>query len=302
MNLSGRNLLAVAALAPATAIALSACGGSGTAGSAGAGANPRAEISRAADTSSAAQGYTVRMSLHESVPGAGTVVVDVSGAISAPTRSGTMTETIEASGQSESIQEIVRGPIVYMKLPGSTAAAFGTDRPWIKLDYRQFSKTSYLSSVAALSNSASESDPAQSFTYLRSETRHLVNFGPATVAGVETTHYGAIANLRKAGAGAPASTRAAIRRVLRDLPGTIVDETAVPIDVWVDGSHYVRKLRLEMQLIPKGSTQLVDATELMVFTGYGPQPVPSAPPADQTANLLSLLKARGESSSALSGS
>jgi len=297
-------------LAVAVAVALAGCGG--TSGSAGSGvgsstgstpaptsASASAVIARAADVSGAAKGLKLRMNIIETIPGASTVTIDATGAFSNVNHSGTMTTTIHTANKSVQTREVSFGPKVYVELPPSAAAKLPGGKRWVEIDYSKVSKQSYLSNVASLTTSQYQS-PTQALEYLKAESSNVENLGPATVNGIATTHYHAMMNLNKAGTGLPAKTHAALQGLLRKLPGTILDKTQIPLDVWIDGDHLVRRLSISMQMIPDGTSETVEDTTTFDITAYGPQPKPTPPPASQTLNLLALLQAEGKTA-ALSG-
>jgi hypothetical protein len=50
-----------------------------------------------------------------------------------------------------------------------------------------------------------------------------------------------------------------------------------------------------MNVIPKGTTDTINASVTLAMARYGPQGTPSPPPASETGNLLAILKAEGKS-------
>jgi hypothetical protein len=82
--------------------------------------------------------------------------------------------------------------------------------------------------------------------------------------------------------------------MLKQMPGKILDQTDMPVDVWIDGSNLVRQVSMKMWLVPKGSSTVINATVTMNFQSYGPQATPTAPPADQTLDIVALLKSEGK--------
>ncbi len=59
-------------------------------------------------------------------------------------------------------------------------------------------------------------------------------------------------------------------------------------------SHLVRKMTMTMQPVPKGTSTTVSTSFVMTINDYGPQATPTPPPADQTTDLIALLKSEGK--------
>jgi hypothetical protein len=255
---------------------------------------PSSALARAADVSGAAKGYAFTMSMDETVPGAGTITIGGTGTYSRGSRSGAFTMTMQGGGQSLQMQELVVGTTIYMKMPASLAQKLPGGKPWWEMNLSELGKSTYLSKVSSLMNSSSESSPTMYLAYLKADSSSLQDLGQATVDGVSTTHYQATLNLDKAEMHYPGANRAAVRAMLRQTPGKILDETDMPVDVWIDGSNLVRQVTMKMWLVPKGSSTVINATITMNFQSYGPQATPTAPPADQTLDVLALLKSEGK--------
>jgi hypothetical protein len=308
MLLSVRTRLSIAGVVATIAVAVAGCGSSSnnsgqasTAAAAG-GSDAEATFVRAADVSESAKGYKFRMSLDETIPGSGSVQLNGTGAFSAPSNSLAMTLDAAEGGKHVSLQEIAIGPVFYIKEPAAVAAKLPGDKPWLELDLDQVGKGSYLSALSSLIGSSQESNPAEALDYLKAESTHIQNLGQATVGGVPVTHYRATVDLNKAGSGLSPSAHAATQTLLRKLPATILNKTALPIDVWIDASHFVRQETVMMKLVPSGSSETLDASLKLSLTDYGAQPAPTPPPASETANMLALLKAEGKTSLLSGGS
>jgi hypothetical protein len=235
------------------------------------------------------------MSIRETIPGSGTAEIRASGAFSLPTDSGTATFTIQYAGKTISEPEIIIGSTVYVEEPPAVAAKLPGHRPWLELDLSKVGKQSYLSNESSLADSTWANDPAAFLGYLKGESTSVENLGQTTVDGVPTTHLSATIDLDKAGDGAPSPVRAALRGLLRKLPGEILNKTDVPAEVWIDAAHFVREMTLTMHMVPKGTTETITLAIKLFVSSYGPQATPAPPPASETSNLLTLLKAEGKS-------
>lgn len=262
--------------------------------------SPAATIARAADVSGAAQGGMFRMNIAAKLPGAGTMTIDAHGFFSAPSRSLKMTMNMHVAGRTMKIHEVKLGSKLYVEMPAALTSKMPGGKSWLMMDTSKLSKQSYLGGLSSLSEGQPMS-PTGSLTYLKAESEHVAKLGPASVSGVQTTHYRLTINLKKAGAGMPASTRATIRRVLRQMPAKILDETRLPVDVWIDSSQLVRKMKLVMRVKVSSVRRPFTESLTLAVPAYGPEPTPSRPPAGQTLNLLALLRAENQSTTSASG-
>ncbi len=255
---------------------------------------PESAIARAADVSDAAKGYAFTMSMVESVPHSGRVTVGGSGTYSSASRSGNFAMTMDGAGQNLQLQEIIVGHTIYMKMPASLAAKLPGSKPWWELDFDQLKGKTYLSDLGSLESSSSQSSPAMYLEYLKAASSSLKDLGQTTIDGVATTHYRASLNLEKVAADRSPATRAAVQDMLKKMPGTLSNLTDIPVDVWIDSAHRVRKLSMAMQIVPKGTSTAISASVMIRINDYGPQPAATPPPADQTLNLVALLKSKGK--------
>lgn len=284
------------AVAVTVAVAVSACGGSSSKSSSPSAvpsSSDHAAISRAADVSESAKGYTYRFSEVEAAQGDTVAKISGSGAYSAVEDSLAMTLTTDIEGKRSQVQEIGVGPRYWVKEPAAVAAKLPGGKMWLEIDLEQAGP--YLKAMASLAGSTSDTDPAQSLQLLRDESSQVQDLGAVTLNGVPTTHYRGSVNLEKAGTGRSAAVRAASQKLLKTLPGKIPDETDVPVDVWIDDAHFVRQLSYKISVIPKGTSQAFDVSVELTMTHYGPQTIPPPPPASETVNLLAVLKAEGKS-------
>jgi hypothetical protein len=306
MLISVRMRLSIAGVVATVAVSVAGCGSSktssGQASTAAGGSDVEATFVRAADVSDSAQGYRFRMSIDETIPGSGSVQLNGTGAFSATSNSLAMTLDAAESGKTVRVHEIAIGPVFYIKESAAVAAKLPGHKPWLELDLDKVGKGSYLSALSSLIGSSQESNPAEALDYLKAESTHIQNLGQATIGGVLVTHYRATVDLNKAGSSLSPSAHAATQTLLRKLPATIRNKTALPIDVWIDASHFVRQETVMMKLVPNGSSETLDASLKLSLTDYGAQPTPTPPPANETANMLALLKAEGKTSLVSGGS
>jgi hypothetical protein len=252
-------------------------------------------LSRAAYVSSGSSGYRVVMSLRESVPNVGQVLIGGMGSFSIPSHSGTMTLRMSlpaaAAGLSNlTIPMVIAHGTIYMRFPPQLADRIPGGKPWWEINLAQAGNAAGVPGLSSLTGGTSSlNDPGQYLDFLRATSSgSLKNLGQATVNGVQTTHYSAQIELSKLPEAVPASARAGIAQLVAALQkrGTV---SQIPIDAWIDSSNLVRQIELVYDQ-PISSTGQTAAVSLkMDFIAYGPQPRPAIPPPGQTVNLLALL-------------
>ena len=284
-------------LSAATAIAATAViAGCGTAASTS-GPSAGKAIQRAAYVSSSAAGYRVAIHMQEgSAALSGDITGTGSGSFNIPQHAGSMTlalnlpSTLAAAGTLH-VQEIIRGEKVYVKLPAQVASKLPGAKPWLEIDLAQIGKAAGIQNLTSLFGGSGSTNPGQFLQYLRStSTGGVKKLGTATINGVQTTHYRASIDLLKAPNAAPAAQRASLRQAVTSLE-RLTGLKTIPVDVWVDGQHLVR--RVEMTYSVNASGQSLQTVMQLDFLSYGSQPVPSPPPAGQVVNANSMLSRLG---------
>ncbi len=280
------------------ALVVAGCGGSsGSPKSASSSKSPRVSLARAADVSAAESGYTMTMSMHESLGSEGNLTASGSGSFSTAQKSGTMTLEMKVPSTSLPLgnlqmKMILRGENFYMKLPSSLSSLMPGGKAWMALNFGELGKAASLPGLGSLINSeGSLSDPGQYLNYLKATSASgIQNLGTETIDGVQTTHFRAELDLAHLASAVPASERAAAAQLAAQLEKRAHLGTA-PIDAWIDSSNRVRRIALNesMTITVSGKSQPVTLALTEDFTSYGPQPVPSPPPADQTIDLTTLL-------------
>src|SRR5918912_1076020 len=105
---------------------------------------------------------------------------------------------------------------------------------------------------------SSTGDPTQMLRYLESASTGVQKIGAETVTGAATTHYSSVVDLDKLAQARP-HEKSSIRR-LEQLTGV----HDIPVDVWVDGDGYVRKLK-ESLTTPAPQMKMVISLQLSAF-------------------------------------
>jgi hypothetical protein len=285
-------LVAVLAAAVVAAIAFAAFGGP---------ANKVLDpVAQAATRSSSTAGYRMHLSMQivsstgsaaTTMTGEGSFDVrDHAGSISMAMNLGNDPQLIQALGSNTlRMQEIVNGTTVYVKLPAAAAGALPTSgKPWIAVD---LSKVTGIPGLSSLASNPGSSDPSEMLQWLRGVSDSILAEGRQQVDGVPTTHYRAQLSLDRTASAVPAAEQVAVQEALSKLE-QLTQIHEVPVDVWIDAHHLVRRLEMNLTLSLRGGST---ASEVMAIdiTHYGPQPRPAVPSASEVTDLSSLLSSGG---------
>jgi len=158
----------------------------------------------------------------------------------------------------------LNSPIFAGRLPGG--------KSWMKIDLAEVAKTPGVD-LDALGASGPSQAPASGLDYLHGAGK-AKKLGTAKVDGVATTRYRVKVDLRRAAA---RSTDASAKRAITRLIGSLNGSKVLPVDVWIDGDHLVRRQRVDYTATVGGKTSTFDITT--DYTAYGAK-VTANPPAD----------------------
>jgi len=258
-------------------------------------------VATAATASASAPGYKMTLSMNITSPGLPTAfnatgagsfdVRDHAGSFALALDLGNQPQVVKALGSSTlQIQEIIDGQTIYVKLPTALAQKLPGAKPWLKVNLQQVGTAAGVPGLSSLSGNPASSDPSQLLQYLRAVSGTITKVGSEQVGGVQTTHYRATINLDRVPNVLPASSRAAGRQAITALE-TASHTHQLPVDVWIDSQHLVR--RLQMSFTSTSGGQTVKALTTINIPEYGPQPAPTIPPASQVTDAGSLLGASG---------
>lgn len=186
------------------------------------------------------------------------------------------------------IHMIITGDILYMKLPAALASQIPGSKPFVKVDLQQLSQQQGVN-ISALQQNP---DATAQLDMLRGVSNDVHEVGKEQVRGVATTHYQATVDLKKAeGTLTNPDAKAAMQRSEQ-----ILGTSTFPIDVWVDAQGRTRRLNYQMDLskvtVPnQGSGQKLNGQMKlsMELFDFGTPVNVTAPPADQTSDLSSLI-------------
>jgi hypothetical protein len=278
-------------------VALALCAGA-AAGVAGCGSSTVTSVvdpvAQAATISNKATGMRLTLAMRLSasalpapITGSGGGVVDLvnhSGSLSLTMDLGSIPQVTALLGTGKlRIDEIERGSTFYLKLPpplNRSPALHG--KPWAKVNLTSAGNALGMSSFSSMLNNPASSDPSQLLRYLRATSGTVTKVGKQNVDGFNTTHYRARIELDRVPNAFPSSERAQVRRTIESLE-QVAHLHAIPVDVWIDQQHLVR--RMELSFAENVSGQGLTVGIRVDIPQYGPQSPPQPPPAGEVADL-----------------
>jgi hypothetical protein len=203
-----------------------------------------------------------------------------SGTVDRGGRKGTFSLELQAQGQSVTVDEVLDGRVLYLrtdqfkgKLPGG--------KDWLKIDLEAAARTQGVNVDAIMPQGPSQ-DPAQMLEYLKGAGTSK-ELGKRTIRGVETSGYHVDVDLRKAAQKAGgADARKAIDQAIKQ-----IGRSTIPVDVWVDKDHLVRRERVNFDIAANGKTASIDLT--IDMTKYNVPVTADAPAEKDTVDALKLL-------------
>jgi hypothetical protein len=252
-------------------------------------------VAQAATVSAAAAGYRIHMQITIPSPAAGAPITGVGdGFVDARDHAATITVAMSFGDSPQVAQvlgsstlrmtELIDGTTVYMKLPAVTTGALGAPgKEWLKID---LAKSLHLPGLASLEGNPATGNPSEMLQYLRAVSDSVVAEGHQRIGGLETVHYHANISLDRVISALPPADRAAAQQAISGLE-QIAQLHAIPVDVWVDSGHLIRRMRMTFGAVT-ATGQSTGFGLTMDFSDYGPQPRPSPPPADQVQDIGAL--------------
>ncbi|WP_445152273.1 hypothetical protein [Baekduia sp. Peel2402] len=275
--------LQVLSIGLAAALAVSGCGAEESAKKAASGAkNALDPVAQAAETTSAQKGG-IAMTMKGSVNAAGQdVPLEGSGKVDRSGKKGTFSFTTSISGKSVKMDEIIDNKIVY--IGSDLFAGLPGGKRWVKVDIS--AEASKLGIDLGSLGAGTTQDPAAALDYLKGagESREV---GTATINGTKTTQYHVDVDLRKVAAkSGDDEAKKGVEKLIQ-MTGT----ATIPVDVWVDDQHLVRREKLAYDTTVQGQKSSFDFT--IDITKYGIDVDAKAPPADQVADFADVLGGAG---------
>ena len=239
-------------------------------------------IAQAADVSANTPGYRMNMSFTITSPQLGAPIsASANAVIDAADHAASMSLVMQAPQAAQALGTstmqmalILEGQDAYVRFPQSMVNQLPSlgGKPWVEINV---AKAAGLPGLSTIGDDPTTSDPAETLQELRAGADSVTDVGQQQVDGVQTTHYRAEINLDRLLPNLPSAERSLLQKLIQG--------QGIPVDVWVDAHHLVR--RVEMFLaISVGNSASVQESVTADFSDYGPQPRPTPPPADQVTD------------------
>lgn len=256
-------------------------------GSGGAGAvlDP---VAKAAETTGQSQGAKFEMHVHLNLGSlGGQITLDANGHLNFKAHEGELSMAFNGLPAAAAatipdgttMTEVFAGSTVYVESPLFEGKLPNGAR-WAKLDLASTEKTLGLDPSSL---SSGQANPAQFLEYLHAMGGEVRRSGTETVRGVSTTRYSGTIDLNKVmeklGAGESGAAKAAVDQIISQLGGG-----AIPVQVWVDDQHMVRKMEIAFPITAGG--QKLESTVTIEFFDFG-STEPVHVPADSETYELS---------------
>jgi hypothetical protein len=259
------------------------------------GTPPGDPVAEAATLSSNAAGFRMHMSevlasstLNSPITATGRGVVDLRDramSMSLAMKLGDEPQAVQALGSSTlRLDMITDGTDVYLKLPSSVTATIPPlGKRWVKIDV---SKLAGIPGLSSLGSNPTATDPSDVLQALRSVSDSVVAEGHQRIDGELTTHYRADLSIEHLIDAVPSADRATAGQALSTVEQAM-GTTQIPVDVWIDAQHLVRRVVMSMDL-DLASAATMSETISVDLGDYGPQTLPALPPSSQVQNLSGL--------------
>jgi hypothetical protein len=194
--------------------------------------------------------------------------------------SGKLTLAVRSQGQSVLVDTIVTGPVLYMRSDVFRQAGLPAGKEWVRLDLAALAKQQ---GVDLGSLTASNPSPTGGLAYLRGSGGQVDKVGGEKVQGVDTTHYKTTVDLERAARRASGRARESIRRVIR-----VSGVKRIPVEAWIDGNGYVRKM-----IYTEHASRKQSAKVTMELHDFGPHVAIASPPSASVIDFQDLLQPQG---------
>lgn len=190
--------------------------------------------------------------------------------------SGQLSMKVTANGREIPIDTIITGDVFYMRSPVFARSGVTGGKQWIKLDLAKLARQRGLELGGLLDASPT---PANALAYLQG-VGEVDELGSESVAGTKATHYHVTVDIRRAADRADERERKVLRRVISE-----AGIETLPLDVWIDGNGYIRKVSYAEH---QGRQQAAQVT--MVLHDFGARTTIKPPPG---ASVIDLMKLQG---------
>jgi hypothetical protein len=173
---------------------------------------------------------------------------------------------------------VVLKTAVYLRYP-ALARQISPGKEWLKFDATKLPRST--TGGADLGQLAKQINPQQLLSALRGAVS-TSKVGTEVVRGIPTTHYRAQIDLARTVSALPAAQRAQTLKALRQ-----AGLTKVPLDAWIDGSGYLRRLATSTNVKAQGTAVALKLA--MDLYDFGTKISVTAPPAAKVADGTTLL-------------
>jgi hypothetical protein len=234
--------------------------------------DPAAE---AAQATSHAGGAHMSMTMRMDLPGSSApMLMSADGSFNFTAKEGDLTARVSGvpklAGGTMSMTELYKANAVYVESP-QAAGKLPHGAHWLKLDLSRYAQSLGL---GAQSLTGGQSDPSQYLKYLEAAGGKVKAVGHEDVRGTPTTHYKGTIDPAKALERLHSSDSAKLRDFLSKAR-TELGNTQIPIDVWIDAHHLVR--RMDMSLSPGQGAQRIAVDLRIELFDFGATPTVTAP-------------------------
>jgi hypothetical protein len=269
----------------ALAVALGGCGSGSVS------VSPEA-VAKAADTTTSAKSF--RLTLHGafSTPASGSFAISGGGVVDVSKRLADLTLQIPnlptglALGTGPlSFRELFVNNVLYVGFPNGLpgVANLPNGKKWIKFDVKAALAGKGIN-LSQLGGGLGGVDPSQYLSYLRG-AGSVTKLGPATVGGVNTTHYHTVIDLKtvlnRLGNSSPAA-KAGVQSLLKT-----AGNSKIPVDVWIDGQGLVRREQVAYA-VPSGTASGTKLNFTVDLSDFGTAVSVTPPPASQVFDITTL--------------
>jgi hypothetical protein len=173
---------------------------------------------------------------------------------------------------------VVRKNVVYLRYP-ALAQQISPGKEWLKFDAAKLPRSA--TGGADLGQLGKQVNPQQLLSTLRGAVS-TSKVGTEVVRGVPTTHYRAVIDLARIVSALPVAQRAQTLKALRQ-----AGLTRLPVETWIDGSSYLRRLLVSTNVKSQGTAVALKLA--MDLYDYGTKISVAAPPAAKVADGTALL-------------
>jgi hypothetical protein len=198
-----------------------------------------------------------------------------SGVFNSKRRAGQLKMTLVARGRQIPFDTVVTGDVLYLRSP-AFAQATTQDKQWVKLNLATLASSQGTTDLSGILDASPT--PTYALAYLQGAST-VDKVGAESIGGVQTTHYAVSANLDSAAEHASGSTRDALQGVIAQS-----GVRTLPLDVWLDGNGYIRKVRYDEHA---GRRQAAQVT--MELHDFGAPVTIDAPPDDSVVDLTKMI-------------